>query len=298
MNDPFLQYYRTLGIEPGCTPDQLKDAYRRLVKAWHPDHFPHHDAGERAAAEQRMREINGAFRSLSDYHRRNGHLPESEPAAFKMKEPVASPFRQSSTHFEADSGNNSDQPAPILAGIRPWHFILLGAVLAILWAAWSASQRDATLEETTPPEASEPAPGTSNATPPTVAKPTASRNDSYFTVGSKLGKVYAVQGVPTQIKDDVWFYGRSKVFFTDGTVSHWEEDPDNPLKTEPLVETSQGLSKTFGPGSTKAEVKAIQGNPISENDTVWDYGLSKVFFQDGKVTGWYEFPLKPLKVHK
>ncbi|HXZ45183.1 MAG TPA: J domain-containing protein, partial [Pseudolabrys sp.] len=284
---------------PGCTLDQLKDAYRRLVKTWHPDHYSHHEVDKRAVAEQRMREINRAFRSLSDYHRRNGRLPAIEDAAFKIAEPDAAPFRPPNEHFEADNGNDWEQPAPQPAGMRPWRFILFGAVLAVLWATWNASQqRDATPEETTPTEASMPAPGTNAAAPPTVGMPAASQNNSYFTVGSALGEVYAVQGVPTRIKDGVWFYGKSKVFFVDGAVASWEEDPDYPLKTEQLMETSPATPMTFGIGSTKEEVKAIQGNPLSENNVRWDYGMSQVFFQDGKVTGWYESPLKPLKIHK
>lgn len=300
MGDPFLQYYQTLGIKPGCSPDQLKDAYRKLVKKWHPDRYTNqHDADTRAAAERRMREINRAFRSLSDYHRRNGHLPSAGDAKFKSEEPVARPFRQSSGHFEAESENDRRQPAPKSARIRPLYFILFGAALGLVWAAWNAYQRqDGARDGEAPTEASESAAGTSNSAAPTVAMPATPQNDAYFTVGSALGKVYAVQGVPTLTRNDVWYYGKSRVFFADGVVTRWEEDPDNPLKTKPFTETSPSTFRTFGIGSSKAEVKAIQGNPLSENDTRWDYGLSQVFFQDGKVTGWHEYPLNPLKTNK
>lgn len=299
MNDPFLQHYRTLGIEPGCSLAQLKTAYRKLAKAWHPDRYPYpHQAGARATAERRMGEINRAFRLLSEYHRRNGRLPAMGGAGFKVEEPVAASPRQSGRHFEAESGDDWIQRKPKAAGARPLRFVLLGAALGILWATWNAYQRSATTDEIAPPEASAPAPDINDASPPTVAVPSAPQNDSYFTYGSALGKVYAVQGVPTRTEDGVWFYGKSKVFFTDGAVSRWEEDPDNPLKTTPPKNTSSSTLRTFGVGSTKAEVKAIQGNPLSENSTRWDYGLSQVFFQDGKVTGWYESPLTPLKIHK
>jgi hypothetical protein len=300
MNDPFLQHYRTLGIEPGCTPDQLKYAYRRLVKAWHPDHYPHHKAGERALTEQRMREINRAFRSLSDFHRHHGYLPVTDDAGPQILETPTPHIWQHDKHFEAGSANEREwgQPAPKFTGIRASRFILLGMVLGLLYGAWVVYQKNAAFDKATTDEASEPAPGTSIAAPPTVAKPTASRNDPYFTFGSALGKVYAAQGVPTKTEEGVWFYGKSKVFFVDGAVSGWEEDPENPLKTEPLTETPPSTLKTFGIGSTTTEVKAIQGNPLSENNSRWDYGLSQVFFQDGKVTGWYESPLTPLKTHK
>jgi len=298
MKDPFLQHYQTLGINPGCTLAQLKNAYRRLVKTWHPDHYPHqHEAAARATAERQMRDINRSFRLLSEYHRRHGHLPAVEDTASRREEPFVPPFRQTSGHFDDDSRNDRAQPTPKTARVRPLYFILLGATLGALWTAWSAHQRDATPEEA-PTEASEPAAGSDTVSPPPIAMPAVPRNDSYFTVGSSLGKVYAVQGVPTLTKDGVWYYGKSKIFFKDGAVSRWEEDPDNPLKTKSLTEASLSMLKTFGVGSTKAEVKAVQGEPLSENNMRWDYGLSQVYFQDGKVTGWYESPLTPLKIHK
>jgi hypothetical protein len=300
MGDPFLQHYRTLGIKPGCSPDQLKDAYRKLVRKWHPDHYTNQrEAGTRATAERRMREINQAFRSLLDYHRRNGHLPATEDAEFESEKPAVPPFRQSSGHFEAENENDWSRPTQRSARIRPIYFILFGAALGLVWVAWNAYQpQDSARDGEAPTEASAPAAGTSDGAAPTIAMPATPQNDAYFTAGSALGKVYAVQGVPSQTRGDVWFYGKSKVFFVDGVVSRWEEDSDNPLKTKPLTEASPPTLETFGVGSTKAEVKAIQGNPLSENDTRWDYGLSQVFFQDGRVTGWHEYPLNPLKTRK
>lgn len=300
MNDPFLHHYRTLGIEPGCSLNQLKTAYRRLVKAWHPDHYAHqNEAGARATAERRMREINRAFRSLSDYHRRNGHLPAVEDTTYWAEEPVTPPFRQPDADSETGRDSGWTEPAPKSPRVlRPLHFVLLGVSLGIIWAAWSLFRQNATPDDTAMPEATQPAAGTSDAAPPPPATPAVPQNDSYFTVGSALGKVLAIQGVPTQTRDNVWYYGKSKVFFVDGVVSRWEEDIDNPLKTEPPARDASSGLKTFGIGSSKDEVKAIQGNPLSETSTRLDYGLSQVYFQEGKVTGWYESPLTPLKIHR
>ncbi|HEY2887975.1 MAG TPA: DnaJ domain-containing protein, partial [Candidatus Limnocylindrales bacterium] len=54
-NDP----YRALGLEPGATPAEIKRAYRRLAKAYHPD-----SAGERALP--RFLAIQAAYERLSD----------------------------------------------------------------------------------------------------------------------------------------------------------------------------------------------------------------------------------------
>ena len=52
----------------------------------------------------------------------------------------------------------------------------------------------------------------------------------------------------------------------------------------------------FTVGSTMKEVIAIQGTPDSFTDTAFNYGFSTVHFRDGRVTGWYNSTLDPLKV--
>ena len=49
MNDPFA----VLGVSSSATEDEIKSAYRRLAKKYHPDLNP----GDKAA-EQKMKEIN------------------------------------------------------------------------------------------------------------------------------------------------------------------------------------------------------------------------------------------------
>jgi hypothetical protein len=56
--------YATLGLEAGASLDEVKRAYRRLVKIWHPDRWQH-DPERARAAEARLKEINAAFGALS-----------------------------------------------------------------------------------------------------------------------------------------------------------------------------------------------------------------------------------------
>jgi len=44
-------------------------------------------------------------------------------------------------------------------------------------------------------------------------------SNEYFTLGSTKDEVIAIQGTPTQFDDQVWTYGYSKIFFTNGRVS-------------------------------------------------------------------------------
>jgi curved DNA-binding protein len=57
----FQDYYKTLGLSSSATPAEIKKAYRKLAREYHPDRKP----GDKAA-ERRFKEINEAHEVLSD----------------------------------------------------------------------------------------------------------------------------------------------------------------------------------------------------------------------------------------
>jgi len=59
-------YYRILEIREGATAEELRDAYRRLAKRYHPDAHPE----EALYAERRFREVSEAYAVLRDPARR------------------------------------------------------------------------------------------------------------------------------------------------------------------------------------------------------------------------------------
>jgi predicted Zn-dependent protease with MMP-like domain len=59
-------YYARLGAAPDAAPDELRRAYHRLVKLWHPDRYTSAPDPLRARAERRMRQLNEAYDTLSD----------------------------------------------------------------------------------------------------------------------------------------------------------------------------------------------------------------------------------------
>jgi len=60
----YKDYYKILGIDKNATQEEIKKAYRKLAKKYHPDSNP----GDKKA-EEKFKEINEAYEVLGDEER-------------------------------------------------------------------------------------------------------------------------------------------------------------------------------------------------------------------------------------
>src|SRR5256712_7240544 len=61
----FRDYYETLGVSKTATDDEIRCAFRKLARKYHPD-----VAKDKKAAEEKFKEINEAYEVLGDPEKR------------------------------------------------------------------------------------------------------------------------------------------------------------------------------------------------------------------------------------
>src|SRR5436190_5398261 len=61
----YKDYYKTLGVSKTASEDEIRKAFRKLARQYHPD-----VAGNKAGAEDKFKAINEAYEVLSDADKR------------------------------------------------------------------------------------------------------------------------------------------------------------------------------------------------------------------------------------
>lgn len=82
MNDP----YKILGVDKSATDEEVKDAYRKLARKYHPDNYGDNPLSD--LAEEKMQEINEAYDAIVSMRKgrgkanNGGNNTQNGPSAF------------------------------------------------------------------------------------------------------------------------------------------------------------------------------------------------------------------------
>lgn len=123
MNDPYI----ILGVEPTASDEEVKRAYRELVKKYHPDHFQNNPLAD--LAEEKMKEVNEAYdaviRMRTEGGYRNSASTQGNNYAGGSSDPVFAQVRNLINQW------NLEEAGRILQNTRvrnaEWYF-LMGSV--------------------------------------------------------------------------------------------------------------------------------------------------------------------------
>ncbi len=137
-------YYKTLGVRPGTSLQQVKHAYRDLVKVWHPDRFSHDPRLQHKANEQ-LKAINDAYKvlykELTSINVRYHGLGQTGDTSTPPKKPRKTGNRYPSYPREETSGREKSNPSAKQRKSTPlselgWKLclaIVLAVMMALLW---------------------------------------------------------------------------------------------------------------------------------------------------------------------
>lgn len=223
MGPDFSQLYSLLGLEPGCSLEELKRAYRKRVAELHPDRSSPGPRGDERSVQ--LARLIPLYKDAVHFHEVHGRLPGSTVAEVPaVRTGIANPGGRSAPPTAGHSRGGPETPA-----IPASHWLLLLALACLIgYLVFSAfaGRRSA-------PDSS----ATAGTHPSAARVETASQDGhSYVLAGMDADTVLAIQGPPSRISDDVWEYGPSWLRFQDGRLVEWHSSPLYRLKTR----TSRG----------------------------------------------------------
>ncbi|MEA4853779.1 MAG: DnaJ domain-containing protein [Christensenella sp.] len=110
--------YDVLGVSENATEDEIKTAYRKLVKKYHPDRFAN-DPEKQAAASEKLKQINAAYDMITKM-KQGGYSASGSGSPLYAQVRMAIQ-RNDLVNAEAMLNRMSEHPAE-------WHY-LMGVIL-------------------------------------------------------------------------------------------------------------------------------------------------------------------------
>ena len=202
----FIALYSELGIEPDCSLDGLRMAYRRRVADLHPDR-----AGE--SREDELKALNLRYAAALEFHRHYGRLPGA-PAPSARRSQTVRPGRIAAT-ATATAGSEMEAAQPR----RPSRMMVYGMVLVAALLVWWLSRTDGPAAGLSGGVA-----GNERETPRPAA--------IALRQGMDAREVVAMLGQPVsrELGGTHWLYGPSWVRFECSKVIDWYSSPLQPLR--------------------------------------------------------------------
>ena len=106
-------YYKTLGVDKNASQDEIKKAFRKLARKYHPDLNP----GDKVS-EQKFKELNEAYEVLSDTKKRSEY-DQFGSSPFRAGGPGFEGFRTYDSRDNFEFGGFGDMFSDLFGAARP-----------------------------------------------------------------------------------------------------------------------------------------------------------------------------------
>jgi hypothetical protein len=314
--------YRLLGVTPRASRKEVKSAYRRLAKEWHPDRFQQRSEKERILAEEKFKTLTAAYRRIA------GGWLEDEPAGEGVRrnesetsKPEKKPFQEGGRvrrprRMAAGFSWPMRRRGTMAVGVMTAALLFLLAVRAYLPGSGTSGPSSTGSIRPSEPRPSPAVPGEpllSRSVPPagspdqerTSAEdarprrppvpdrsmvPDGEVKSEFISIGSTQEDVLRIQGPPGHVRGQTWVYGVSELVFKENRVVRFNNfDGNLKVRVLPSSRFPQPPPKSFTIGSSADEVLWVQGTPTRMDESRWLYGFSEVRFKDGRVEEYDNF---------
>lgn len=305
MPNPRYSYedcFALLEVSPEVTWSELRRAYRRQLQKWHPDkiQYNHIDA---KTAENKFNAIQTAYDILEKYYLVHQTLPNINVYTNLEPTPNNKKHDDNLSQYDFRPRDRTVSSGRDSKGIFPTAFFMLfGLVVAVYYIVSDLYQESSDPQNTlTASNESQFKTIEKSSESPHPIQSNTSQIKRTFSYGASMAEVREIQGPPSYINENVWYYGKSYIIFSNGIVANWFQHELFPLN---ISQTAHGTSnlhsltkhKKITVGLTKSEVRAIQGEPMQDLVDVWVYGNSKIFFKNDRVVSWINSTLDPLNI--
>jgi hypothetical protein len=140
-------FYELLEVTEDATEDEIRRAYYRLAKEYHPDRIPAHLTRLRAIGERKFRRISEAYEVLNDRQRRRAYDMRMRSASFKGRRKWNSGFDQESAAPQTPADSSRDSRRGFQAPIVFTSLVAILVAMSALLSSKSDSRTDEPLQQ-------------------------------------------------------------------------------------------------------------------------------------------------------
>jgi len=266
----FEDCYKILNTNTECSWNALRKSYKLLIQKWHPDRYKD-GSTEKHTAEEKIKELNKAYQQLLKYYRKNGALPRIEPTKPRSEQKNTNQNSAQSRPQTPSFTEPKKRKKPEKTGRKnkaPTRIAVFASIVAIIISYSSldfSTDRNSIKSEPKNPLLDR---NYIRADPHHSLEHDKSKTTKYgadvntrkkknktkkihkqFTYGSSIVDVIMIQGTPTKVEGDTWYYGESKVYFHNGIVQRWERKLGSPLSAgitlKKAVQKKHGFDNTL-----------------------------------------------------